>query len=294
MNDVLLFVNPIAGGGKARTIADRLMRAVKKSGSHVYLFDRVAHSIPNRDIPKNAGAMIVVGGDGTLRAAIQRMLSFGNIPPVLTIPFGTANLMARHLKLEWNEKILPEQVVAALRANKVTSLDVAKANEQLFLLMAGVGIDAAVVHELDRLRTGPINYASYALPALEAMRSYDYPSLRVTIDGKCVLKNEPAMAFVGNVREYGTGFPILTKAQSDDDVLDVCVLPCPSRRRVVRLLMAVASGDHLHEEGVIYAQGRQVQIESAQPVPVQLDGDAAGHTPVNIQLLPLKLPFIVQ
>ena len=78
-------------------------------------------------------------------------------------------------------------------------------------------------------------------------------------------------------REYGTGFPILTHAKSDDGLLDVCVLPCKSHADVVRLAMLAATGDHLHEEGVIYVQGRSVRIESPQPVPVQIDGDAAGH-----------------
>ena len=34
-------------------------------------------------------------------------------------------------------------------------------------------------------------------------------------------------------------------------------------------------------------------ITSAEPVPVQVDGEATGHTPIEIDLLPIKLPFIV-
>ena len=63
--------------------------------------------------------------------------------------------------------------------------------------------------------------------------------------------------------------------------------------QVVKLLMAVATGDHVHEEGVIYQKGRSIQIDSPQPVPVQIDGEASGHTPLSIELLPFRLPFIV-
>jgi diacylglycerol kinase (ATP) len=156
-----------------------------------------------------------------------------------------------------------------------------------------VGIDAAVVHELDRLRSGPINLASYALPSLLALRNYAYRPLRVEMDGQTVLDNQPAMAFVGNVSEYGTGFPILVHARSNDRLLDVCVLPCNSMSQLARLLMAAATGDHLREEGVIYAKCRSVRIDGPQPVPVQIDGESSGFTPLKIDLLPSGLAFIV-
>ena len=229
-------------------------------------------------------------------AAAERLLRFANddawrVPPILVVPLGTANLMSRHLAVDWNKA--ENQIAAAITNQKIISLDTARANEDLFLLMVGVGIDAAVVHEMDRLRSGPIDFSSYALPAILALQQYDYPPLRVEVDGKILVSDLPAMAFVGNVPEYGTGFPILTEAKSDDGVLDICVLPCRSRLEVLRLLMATATGDHVREEGVIYARGRSVRIDTLRPVPVQIDGDAAGHTPLVIDLLPSRLRFIV-
>jgi diacylglycerol kinase family enzyme len=54
---------------------------------------------------------------------------------------------------------------------RTTQLDAATANGELFLLMAGIGLDAKIVHELDRLRSGPIDLTSYALPAALALGS---------------------------------------------------------------------------------------------------------------------------
>jgi diacylglycerol kinase family enzyme len=101
------------------------------------------------------------------------------------------------------------------------------------------------------------------------------------------------MAFVGNVAEYGAGFPILPHARADDGVLDVCVLPCRDRNEALRLAMHAAAGEHLQVEGVVYVKGKRIQITSTESLPVQLDGDAAGTTPVDIDLLPAKVPFIV-
>jgi diacylglycerol kinase family enzyme len=62
---------------------------------------------------------------------------------------------------------------------------------------------------------------------------------------------------------------------------------------LIRLLFLAAVGEHVYSEGVVYQRGRQVRIESPALIPVQVDGDPAGFTPVQIDLLPVQLPFIV-
>jgi len=94
-------------------------------------------------------------------------------------------------------------------------------------------------------------------------------------------------------RQYGTGFPILPKARSDDGVLDVCVLPCSSRVQLIRWFLLAATGEHIGSEGVVYTTGQRVRVTSQSTVPVQIDGDPGGHTPLDIQMLPTRLPFIV-
>jgi diacylglycerol kinase family enzyme len=44
---------------------------------------------------------------------------------------------------------------------------------------------------------------------------------------------------------------------------------------------------------VIYLRGKSVRIESTEPVPIQLDGDAAGHTPLKIDIRPACVPFLL-
>jgi diacylglycerol kinase (ATP) len=215
-------------------------------------------------------------------------------PPILVVSMGTANLLGRHLGLLWKDhRHLAQRISKLVRDRHTALLDVAAANGDLFLLMAGVGMDAMIVHELDRMRTGPIDYASYAIPAALALGTYAYPPITVRIDGRVVFDDRPGMAFVGNVKEYGTGFPLLPHARADDGLLDVLVLECASRADAVRQLLFAAAGEHLRTEGTVYAKGKRVRIDSPTEIPVQVDGEPAGHTPVDIDLLPVRLPFIV-
>ena len=88
-------------------------------------------------------------------------------------------------------------------------------------------------------------------------------------------------------------FPILPNARPDDGLLDVCLLPCRDQLELMKLFLHAAAGEHLHSEGAAYRSGKQIRIESPSPVPVQIDGDPGGHTPVEIDLLPFRLAFIV-
>ena len=291
--DVMIFANPIAGRGLGKRIARRVHHRLESLGYQVRsLLDR-PDDIPDGKLVRDAWAAIVIGGDGTLRAVAQRLVAAGSVPPLLPVPLGTANLMGRHLGIHWTRSTVDVQVAAAIERRQTISIDAAQANGHLFLLMAGVGFDAFIVHELDRLRKGPIGYWNYLLPSAQALKDYRFGPLQVILEGKVVFAEAPALAFVGNLPEYGTGFPVLPFAKADDGLLDLCVLPCRTAEDLARLFLLAAAGEHTRAEGVVYLKGRSLRIESPLPVPVQIDGDPAGHTPIQIDLLPLRVPFIV-
>jgi diacylglycerol kinase (ATP) len=291
---VLIFANPIAGHGRGLAIARQIQDRLTVAGYGVRTtFDHPSQA-PQEMFDRSAVAVISVGGDGTLRGVVDRFLvDGGESPPVLPIPLGTTNLMSRHLGMKWPAAQIASGVVATIAQEKIVRLDAGRANGELFLLMAGVGIDAHIIHLLESLRAGPIDLGSYVLPAALTFAGFSFPSITVIVDDATVLPNAPAVAFVGNIREYGTGFPILTKARPDDGLLDICIIPCRDRRGLVEMLLLVGAGEHLLHENVVYVRGRRVRIESNEVVPVQLDGDAAGHTPLQIEVLPGRVPFLV-
>jgi diacylglycerol kinase (ATP) len=297
--NLLIFANPIAGRGRGRRIAERLRTRLAADGYQADVFLERPESFDLALLDRPTRAAVVIGGDGTLRAVAHRLFldpfDLAAAAPLLIVPLGTANLMGRHLGIQWNDRTLEEQVSATVKQHRVVRLDTARANGRLFLLMTGVGFDAHIVHELARLRRGPIRMSSYVTPTLSALRDYSFPPLRVVVDGQEVFGPEPGIVFVGNLPEYGTGFPVLPRARADDGVLDVCALPCRSRPDLIKLFLQAAVGEHVHAEGVVYVKGRHVRIttSSGVPVPMQVDGDPAGHTPAEIDLLPIRLPFMV-
>jgi diacylglycerol kinase family enzyme len=298
VDEVLLFANSIAGRGRGKAIAARISDALANAGYGVRAFLDPPQQIPLDRIRAGQPALaaIVIGGDGTLRNVAELLLKAfepDQLPPLLVVPLGTANLMAKHLRIDWRGSTAAAGIVAAIAARKIVHLDAARANGHLFLLMAGAGLDGRIIHELDRVRVGPIDLTSYVLPVAMAMRNYTFPSIRVQVDGNLIFGPAPGMAFIANAPEYGIGFAILPGAQSKDGLLDVCVLPCNSRAQILDLLLRAAAGEHLDVEGAQYLRGTHIRVDADEPVPVQLDGEAAGFTPLEIELLRVKVPFIV-
>jgi diacylglycerol kinase family enzyme len=289
---VSIFSNPIAGDGKSGDIALLVDAALKDAGYET----RLLPTRSNSPVPLSADieAAIVIGGDGTVDDVVGRFYKdTGSAPPILVVPRGTANLLGQHLGFAANNPNPQATVVAALKANRVRGIDVARANGKIMLLVAGVGIDGEVVHALARVRKGPIHKDAYVLPAAWALSTFTYPPLTVKVDGRVILRNEPALAFIANIPEYGTGFSIVPGARADDGLLDVCVVPCESPTQLVEMTLYAAAGEHLNVEGVQYVKGERVVIESPEPAAVQVDGDAAGNTPLEVHLLPVRLPLIL-
>ncbi len=289
----MIFANPIAGRGRSQLIAHDLERQLRGEGYTVETFWQRPADVPTDRITPPARAAITIGGDGTLRAAIDRLLAANVLPPLLPIPLGTANMMGKHLGIRFGKWDLVPRVSYALRNAKPRLLDAGRANGQVFIQVVGVGFDANVVYHLDRLRRGPISFWSYMLPSALSLLEYEPHPLTVKVDGQEVFAEQCGFAFIGNLRQYGTGFPILVHARPDDGLLDVCAVQCESREKLIHLFLTAAVGEHPYIEGSVYRKGKHVEVTSSSKVRVEIDGDPGGFTPVSIDLLPMKLPFIV-
>jgi diacylglycerol kinase (ATP) len=289
---VVILVNTIAGRGKGRLVARRIAQELGRTKIEAKIVaDEPGEAV---ELARGARALVVIGGDGTLRAAAREIVRQKiEAPAILPVPMGTANLMGKYLGIDWESEELPGKVAEAIERGKRAGCDVAAVNGEAFLLMAGVGIDAEIVHEVGKDRKGPINYASYILPAARALVSYEYPALEVWVDGKEVFELAPAVAFVGNVSQYGTGFAMVPEARPDDGLLDLVVVPVSSVGEAIRKFLFSAAGEHVEEEGVVHMRGKEIVVRSPVEVPVQADGDPAGNTPATFGLLPVRLQFIV-
>lgn len=220
------------------------------------------------------------GGDGTVNEVVAGLLDAhrqGIAMPVLGLmPVGTMNVFAFELGLPVRNL---RQCWQAIVCGQTREVDLWMANDLPLVQLGGVGLDAAIVAETTwdmKRKFGPLSYVVNAARLL----SRPPPLLQVTVDGQ---RLEGALALLGNGRHYGGVLKVFPGACQDDGLLDVLVLRKQTPGDMLGFLAALATGGIGNFPGVWLGRGAAIDITSATPVPVELDGESAGLTPLQIR-----------
>jgi len=94
---------------------------------------------------------------------------------------------------------------------------------------------------------------------------------------------------VANGRYLGGGMKMLPEAEPDDGRLDVLLIGDLTKRDLLLTLPKTYRGTHLPHPKATVLRGAVVEVESPEPLPVQLDGEQPGTTPVRFELVPQAL-----
>ena len=287
---ILVVVNPIAGGGAAAHGAERLVRLLEGRGHAVECFSsqnsqEAGERVRQRESEGDLDRIVVAGGDGTVNDVLNGLEDPSRVP-LAQLAFGTANMLARELRIPRD----PGALAALVERGACRRLDLGRAGSRRFLLVASSGFDAMVTRAVSRTRRGTLGYPGYARPILQALRHYRAPQLRVSIDGAEPLSG--ALAVVSNIRNYGGIFSVADRARPDSGVLDVCVFGGERVGDLLRYAVAAAGRRVSRLRDVTYRTGRRIVIEAREPTAVQIDGDYRGTTPLSIELEPSVVPIL--
>jgi diacylglycerol kinase family enzyme len=268
---VAILVNPASGAGRAGEAARHFARSIRDAGHDVVVAEtRPGSSPPGLEALVDGAAVVVaVGGDGTMRAAAAAAIPAGT--PLYHLPLGTVNLFAREFGMDRR----PATLLAALRAAVVRRVDAGDADGETFLLMASMGLDAEVVHEIARRRGAGLSRAAYLWPMLRQAALWDPPRMTLTVDGERIVTDEPGLVVVANSRHYMWGFDPARRADMTDGFLDVVFFPVGGRAQLLRWALRCLMRRHLRDRRLIYRLGRRVEVECRSPQRFQLDGDPA-------------------
>lgn len=289
---VLICTSPKAGSGQRRDLVPQLAQALEARGLEVRCMsdiDRLAADAKTLSDDKRLKAVVAAGGDGTLSLVVSHIPA---TTPVMPLPLGTENLMARYLGHRPNV----EDTVDTILRQRTVTMDAAMADQRLFLIMCSCGFDAEVVRRLHTTRSGHIWKLSYLAPTLQSILGYCFPSLRL-IDHENPQQPLPARwAFIFNVPRYAAGLPIAAWADATDGWLDAVTFDKGSVFRCFHYLGHIVRRSHHTLAGTVVNRSRHYTIEPTQPgdqIPYQLDGDFAGHLPVQIKVQPSRIMMLL-
>jgi diacylglycerol kinase family enzyme len=230
-------------------------------------------------IALSAGADVVLacGGDGTVRQVAQVLAGSGT--PIGLLPTGTANLLARNLAMDLGDPVKAAQIALS---GENRPIDVGRifiddqGEEQVFLVMAGLGFDAEIMAGAPRElkeRLGSLAYFVSGFRALVAPRA----GITLVVDGRVEPCRPVRTVVVGNCGKLLAGLVLLPGARLDDGLLDVVSIGPKSIRGWLAVAARVISRRRRGHRIVQYWQGHTVMISAESAQHAQLDGDLVGE-----------------
>ena len=288
---VVVFVNSIAGGGRARSYLAQFQKLFESAQVHAkFVMTNSAaelESFARNAISQGRRALFAMGGDGTFQALANA--AFGADVLLGVLPVGGGNDFAAALGLPGDPLKAAESV---LRGNPrfvdLVRVRTAEGRARLYAGGGGIGLDA----EAARYATGAYRRLPgrlrYIASALRALVGYVPIEVRIEFPGSDLVPREAKalLAAVLSSPTYGAGLKLAPGATIDDGSLHVVLIEDIGRCEVLWLLPRMLRSGELRASRVQRWKASKVRLTTRTPSVFHGDGEILGSTPVEIELVP--------
>lgn len=296
-----LVYNPTAGRFPSGLIAERAaqiflrqrwdLELIKsQSGNHVT-------QLASEAAAKGLDGFIVLGGDGSANMAVNGLV--GSQTALGILPGGTANVWSQELGLSgltWNRWSAIEESARALAKGEVRLADVGQCDGKTFLLWAGVGLDAFVVHRIEPRERWEKQFAliQYTASAVWNAGFWHGMNLQVEVDGKKI-SGHFLLAVVSNIHLYAGGLAELSPdARLDDGLMDLWLFMGETLGDTVQIAWDLLAGRHHQSGRVLRYSFRSLVLRSDSNMYVQVDGEPIQiEGSVKVGVMPQSLMILV-
>jgi len=210
----------------------------------------------------------------------------GRAPAVTFAPLGTANVATRAFGLPRRAA----GIAALVASGRSRTVDVGVVlrdgrPDDVFLLWCGVGLDGALIHRIAARRVPDRGWRvmwRYAVGTVATFAEYRFPPVRVESEH---VRGEFGAVILANVGPIALG-SVTRRANPRDGALDL--IATRARSRVAWFLSGMLALAHLYDlcPGVSRTRETRVRLSSGAPVAVQVDGEPAGHLPIEVEVRP--------
>lgn len=256
-----------------RNLNDLIKLIDQKSKSHpfdytIHFLDSFSTELIRKEINQyKPNIVAVAGGDGTI--SLMAGILAGSSIPLAIIPFGSANGMAKDLKIP----IEIEESIEVLLTGIIKKIDMVKINDRKCIHLADVGLNARVVNRFDKdLKRGLFTYAKHLFGEMFFLKNYVF---HIVYDGKKIRRKGVSITFA-NASKYGTGAVINPEGRLDDGKFElVLVKPFPKIKLLSIAWKMFTNQLHTSDYVEIFSCKKAV-VFSNKKTTLQIDGEIIG------------------
>jgi diacylglycerol kinase (ATP) len=293
------------------TIRERLSASVLAVEEHGVETEQLTPEKVRQALEKRPDLVVVAGGDGTVRLVASALV--GRDIPLAIIPVGTFNNLALSLGLPAD----PVEACAVVDKGEVARIDVGVADENnLFFEAAGVGVDAELFPIAEEIKRGRFLAIFQALRTALVHKQtsvelrFDRPvsqAYQASFRGNVPLRRRRrrfrrskhrirlrcSFLVVANGPFYGTNLAVSPGAKIDDGLLTIAVYRDFSKRELALHLWSISRGTYRLHPKIETFESQWLEVFSRTRLPVHVDGNGIGTTPVRFGVRPKALTVLV-
>ncbi len=287
----VFLVNPASDNGATGRRWPELSRraAVQGLAGDALISERPGHltELARRAVADGASLLVVVGGDGSVNEVANGIAGTEAVE-LAVIARGTGWDFARTYGIPHRL----DDAVAVARDGRPQTVDVgcvtyrawAGAEEtSRFANIASAGMSGAIAKRANETTKALGGKASYLWATLAVFARWRNGEVTVSV-GDEVRRGRMHDVVVANGRYFGGGMMICPEADPGDGVLDVLLIGDLSKRDLLLTLPKTYFGKHLPHPKAELLRGEVVTVDSADPLPVELDGEQPGTTPARFEV----------
>lgn len=292
--DAVVIYNPYAGRLARHThLLQRTIEELGRQGVKARLLattgPNTAAALAQEAIDAGAGLIIAAGGDGTINEVANGMI--GSHVPLAILPGGTANVLAHEMRMKAGT------LASADSLNRLTPCRIAAGRlhgpgyQRCFLAMAGVGLDAQIVYDLNLDLKAAVGKLAYYVSGFSHVFQ-TIPQFDVEIEGTT---RRCGFALVSRVRNYGGDLEIARGASLLREDFEVVMFEGESALGYLRYLAGVAVRRADKLKGVTILRARKVVCDASSDnrIRSQIDGELVSHLPITMEIVPDALTLLV-
>ncbi len=278
-----LIINPMAFQGHGSDdIVTAATHELEEVGYQVEVIPTTeqdhGHGIAHQAVHDGVAMVVAAGGDGTIHEVAAGLVGSDVILGIL--PLGTMNNVALSVGIPAD----PFAAIQVLTHGKPRQIDVGIANGHPFMEAVSVGLEAPLFPLGEAMRHHGVRGLIQGLfGAMQLINHSQSQVVTLTLDGK-KRQIRVRQITISNTPYYGLGIRSGKEASISDGRLDVVTMRYSRRRDLLLHYWAIATGQLEMRQHTHLRQARSVRIRVYPPMPVAIDGEAAGTTPINIAI----------
>jgi diacylglycerol kinase (ATP) len=245
--------------------------------------------LTRRALASGARLLVAVGGDGTVNEVVNG-LAEADGAELAVIPRGTGADFVRTFGIP--RKL--EEAVGVAVSGRARAIDLGRAGyrswrgaheERWFANIASAGMSGAIAKRVNESAQGRAARVAYLWATLTVFAGWQNTEVRVSVDDE-IRGGRMHDVIVANCRYFGGGMLIAPEASPDDGLLDTVLIGDVTKGDLVRTLPKIYRGTYLPHPKAELLRGKVVSVEADERLPIELDGEQPGTTPVRFEVVP--------